>query len=340
MGAESDREAWSSVGGRWRVAQIRYPRFLPPGYGRHPGVVLVVGLLQLGAAMPAFWAVRDGAPAVLEAATDFTPDQTVPAGFRLFVTIAVAVIVGIGLLLVLRGTTMVVVGATDLVRGRRTVEGRVLRVRRWGGDDRARWYVAVDDGAADRIRAWRTSPGLAAQGCTARASVGRWLSHVREFEVVSVAPELPFVPDVDEPEDAAFPLGLPAAAGAPPPLPDAATVSACTRRSLADPAAPPHPLAVDGASVTFRDDEGASVQAAWVDPSFLQAHRALPRLLRRNLPGVGDEAYRAVIGGAVVARHAGSVLLVMGRIPGADDGERDRAFAEIARAGVSRPAGG
>ena len=31
LGAESERHAWSPVGGRWRVVRIRYPRRLPPG---------------------------------------------------------------------------------------------------------------------------------------------------------------------------------------------------------------------------------------------------------------------------------------------------------------------
>src|SRR5205823_3532007 len=32
LGAESDTEAWSSVGGRWRVVRVRYPQRVPPGW--------------------------------------------------------------------------------------------------------------------------------------------------------------------------------------------------------------------------------------------------------------------------------------------------------------------
>ena len=47
MGTESDTEAWSPFGGRWRVVRVRYPRRLPPGYGLHPGLAVLYGLLHL-----------------------------------------------------------------------------------------------------------------------------------------------------------------------------------------------------------------------------------------------------------------------------------------------------
>lgn len=53
LGAESDHEAWSPVGGHWRVVKIRYPRFFPPGHGRHPALVAAVGLVQVALAVPA-----------------------------------------------------------------------------------------------------------------------------------------------------------------------------------------------------------------------------------------------------------------------------------------------
>jgi hypothetical protein len=351
MGAESDREAWSAVGGRWRVVRIGYPRLLPPGYGRHPGVAVLLGLFQLALAALAFPAVRSAAPALLDLARDSSADRTVPAGFRLAVTIALTVVVTVAAVLALRGASMLVVGIADLLSGRRRVEGRVLRVRRRGDKERVRWYVAVDDGSANRVRAWRTPPGGAVQGCTARASVTRWLAHVRDLEVVSAAAVPASVVDEDDPEDASAPLSallgtvtvgsmpsvaaasvpLPTPSGAPPPLPDAATVSTAAGRPLErDAAARPHPLAVDGASATFSAGDGTSLQVAWVDPSFLQAHRSMPRLLRRTVSGVGDEAYRSVIGGGVVARRGDWVLLVMGGVPGAGNRERNEVFEAVA----------
>jgi hypothetical protein len=80
---------------------------------------------------------------------------------------------------------MVYAGVADLAQGRRTVEGRVLRHRIKGADDSRRWYVAVDDGTTDRIRAWRFRQATSApQGATVRAEVSPRTNHVRELEVV------------------------------------------------------------------------------------------------------------------------------------------------------------
>ena len=52
LGAENDRQAWSSVGGRWRVVRVRYPRAIPPGYGRPPAVALLFGIAHLVVGIP------------------------------------------------------------------------------------------------------------------------------------------------------------------------------------------------------------------------------------------------------------------------------------------------
>jgi hypothetical protein len=229
-------------------------------------------------------------------------------------------------------------------------------VRRRGTDDNPRWYVAVDEGEARRIRAWHTQPGGVGQGSTARADVTRWLAHVRNLEVVAQAADRPALPDDEDDETRASPLSvllgtvaapaagaappgpLPEATGPPPPLPDAAAVSAAAGRVFeADSAVSRHPLAAAGRSAAFTGADGATIQVAWVDPALLQAHRSMPRLFRRELAHVGDEAYRAVIGGGVVARRDGHVLMVMGRIPGASDRDRDRAFEAVARATLGSP---
>ncbi|MGI9021799.1 MAG: hypothetical protein ACR2HV_00930 [Acidimicrobiales bacterium] len=195
------------------------------------------------------------------------------------------------------------------------------------------------------------------QGCTARAEVTRRLAHVRAFDVVAPAPARPPLPDADDADAEAPPLSkllgavgspggppmeeLAPATGPPPPLPDAAVVSAVVGRAMeADPSAKPHPLAAAGRSVTFTAGGATMVQMAWVDANLLQAHRSMPRLLRRELTGVGDEAYRAVLGGGVVARHGSHVLMVMGRLPGGGDDERDRALEGVARATLNSPGAG
>jgi hypothetical protein len=353
LGAERDSEAWSSVRGHWRVVRIRYPRLLPPGYGRHPARAALLGFVQMGGAALAFPVVTALTSALLDLVGEFRSDDTVPIALRFAIVIAVAVVVALGIGLAVSGGLLLASGVADLLTPRRTVEGQVLRVRRKGDDDHPRWYVAVDDGSVDHIRAWRASPGGAAQGATVRASVTRWLGHVRGLEVVAPAPAGLPLPGADEDDEPTSPLPgllgrvggkvdvegqattafapLPAATGPPPPLPDAPTVSAVVGRALAlDQAAHPHPMAVGGASVTFGDGDGSTVVIAWADPVILHAHRSMPRLLRRELPGLGSEAYR-VTGGGVVVRSGGSVLLVMGRLTGITDRERNQLFEHLAR---------
>ena len=301
LGAERDDEAWSSVGGHWRVVRVRYPRFVPPGYGRHPALVAFLGLFQLGLAVLALPAATAAADGLRDFVVDFSADNTVPTGFEVGVSVGLGVVVALAALLALRGAGMALAGIVDLVSKRRTVEGRVLRLRRRGTDDNPRWYLGVDEGEAGTIRAWRTPSGGAVQGSTVRAQVTRWLAHVRNLEVVAEAPDRPSLPD-DGDDAEASPLSallgtvatsasadgprasLPAATGPPPPLPDAAAVSAAAGRTFeVDAAVNQHLLAAAGRSAAFTGADGATIQVAWVDPALLQAHRSMPRLLRREL---------------------------------------------------------
>ena len=53
----------------------------------------------------------------------------------------------------------------------REITGQILRLRTYGDDDDKRYYVAVDDGTATTIRAWRVKPEL--------------YSPLRQYEVVT-----------------------------------------------------------------------------------------------------------------------------------------------------------
>jgi hypothetical protein len=44
MGVESDTNAWSAYGGRWRSVRITYPRYWPPAWGLEPLLALAVGI--------------------------------------------------------------------------------------------------------------------------------------------------------------------------------------------------------------------------------------------------------------------------------------------------------
>jgi hypothetical protein len=181
LGAESEHEAWSSVGGRWRVVRVRYPRWRPPGYGLHPALVALAGLpqLALGGAMLA-------APAKAGAPSPFAADGEAIAyatGLAVYVTVAGG--------LALRGAAMAWTGLADLVTGRTAVEGRVLRRRNASSDKRVVYYLAVDDGTTDRVRAWRFRRAVSPHpGDMVRARVTHRLQHVADLEPVRTTVDL------------------------------------------------------------------------------------------------------------------------------------------------------
>jgi hypothetical protein len=373
MGTESDTEAWSPFGGRWRVVRVRYPRRFPPRYGLHPGMAILYGLLHLllsatmlplavGVAGPLLDEIREGG-----LTSDDVPDEVdlLFNGFALVIAV-------MALAIVLHGVTMLAAGVADLVLGRRPVEGRVLRVRdRVKRDDDGRVtsvtrHVAVDDGTTDRVRAWSFRslvPGR--QGATVRGRVNRFLRHVADYEMVGLQPTA-------APEAAAAgasaggPDGLTAAAGtvpvpgapgsaaraalafgnaladqgiggrAPaPPLPDDAAVSAAAGLPLArDAAAKPHPAALAGGSARYRTGGGGHVQVVWVPTVAIDVYRRLPAALRHELPGLGDEAYRARFGGGVMARRDDHVVMVTPHLPAVDASQRDDIAARVAAAAL------
>jgi hypothetical protein len=50
LGTEDDHRAWSSYGGTWRRVRVGYPRWRP-GWGRHPLMATLTGLVWLGLAL-------------------------------------------------------------------------------------------------------------------------------------------------------------------------------------------------------------------------------------------------------------------------------------------------
>ncbi|HUP71782.1 MAG TPA: hypothetical protein VM282_01925 [Acidimicrobiales bacterium] len=152
----------------------------------------------------------------------------------------------------------------------------MLRIRERGDDNKRFWHIAVDDGTADRVRAWRVKSA--------------------------------------------------------PPLPDATAVSAALGWPVtAAPEASPHPLAVHGASRTFITPDGGRLITAWIRPSELEAHRHMPTSLATPASGIGEESYRSPMGGGLVSRAGGNVLMVVATLPSLDDAQRDRVIATVAR---------
>jgi hypothetical protein len=173
MGAESDRRAWTSHSGRWRQVDIRYPRFVPPGWGLHPGAALFGALLVGGVAVFVLYLVAS----VVSSLGDMG---------RLG-TLIVAALFVIPSAIVLGASVLAVRAVPDLW-STTEVTGEVLRLRVHGSDKQPRHYVAVDDGRSQTIRAWRVKPeryATLAQYEVVAASVTRRLGYVRSIAPMS-----------------------------------------------------------------------------------------------------------------------------------------------------------
>lgn len=270
---------------------------------------------------------------ILRSFDDLADERTIPAGARVGIGVVLAVIVTFGALVALYGAGLLIAGVGDLVRRRRVVEGRVLRLRERGDDNKRFWHVAVDDGTTDRVRAWRVrAPGSVHQGATVRARVSPWLRHVADLTLVRA----------DDHAIAAVPTAAPvtvAPAVAVPPLPDATAVTAALGTPVAiDAGATRHPLAIDGASRTFVTPDGGRVITAWIQPGEIDAHRHMPPALATAVSGLGDETYRSPVGGGIVTRVDGNVLMVVATLPALDDQARDRAISAVAHATLTAAA--
>jgi hypothetical protein len=148
-----------------------------------------------------------------------------------------------------------------------------------------------------------------------------------------VAPAVP-------PQPAAAALGamMPAL---PLPLLDAVDVAAALGVPVrVEPSALAHPLAVDGASRTFETENGGRVLTAWIQPSEIESFRNQSNgyggAETTPIAGVGDEAYRATIGGGLVVRVRDQVLMVVATLPAMAPDQGGHAIENVARTMAAR----
>jgi len=181
MGAEDDHRAWSRVGGRWRTVRVRYPRAVPPAWGKHP--VLAVALALFWGAVGAVV----GYGLVQVRGVD-RPAGVSQSAWRWVDLATAAVFVPVAL--VMAWCIWVLVRAVPDLWQRHTVRGDIVRARRFrqwfaSGDEPQHWcYLAVDDGSSDRIAAWRLGEARwreRAQGETVRVEVTPRLGYVRSI---------------------------------------------------------------------------------------------------------------------------------------------------------------
>lgn len=187
---EDDRTAWSNASGQWHVVRVRYP--FRPGYGRHPALVLVIGLAVGTVIVLLQRLLLDIAKGhTLAGLIDDFADQA---------DIIHNVAVGIAAALMVPLVWMawfVVAGAFDLFA---TIERRGLVVRarrpqrvvpfRWllgpiARRDRYALFVAVDDGQSDRVGSWLANERTAVpQGARAHVRATPILGYIRSSEPI------------------------------------------------------------------------------------------------------------------------------------------------------------
>jgi hypothetical protein len=184
MGAEDDRHAWSRFGGRWRKVRVRYPRGLPPAWGKHPAFALFLAIVWGGVAAAALYGLLRVANAEITPDPTFNREQLDWIGRgALIACLPVLVVIAWALWVLARGVP-------DLWQ-RRQITGEVVRARRrrqvFGSDSdnpKYWYYLALDDGARNRINAFRVRPvvyGACNQGETIIAVVTPGLGYVREL---------------------------------------------------------------------------------------------------------------------------------------------------------------
>ena len=154
LGSESDTEAWTAHGGHWRVVHIDYPKRLPPGWGKPPLLATAIGLAGL---LGGLFVARIFFPLMADAVSDLF-DSTREEGFSPINLIAIAILAlptVVPAVLIVRSALMLAAAVPDLFVTRE-VEGVVLRLRRHEKVS----YLAVDEGAGTKVRAWIVAPLL------------------------------------------------------------------------------------------------------------------------------------------------------------------------------------
>lgn len=184
MGTEDDRHAWSTFGGRWRKVRVRYPRAIPPGWGKHPAFALFLAVVWGGVAAALLYGLLTLANAELTPDPTFTREQLDWIGRG-------ALIACIPFLIVVGWALWVLVRAVPDLWRRHEITGDVVRRRQRRqifGSDRDNpkywYYVALDGGTGSRVSAFRVRPQLyrsCRQSTTVTAEVTPNLGYVRSI---------------------------------------------------------------------------------------------------------------------------------------------------------------
>ena len=152
LGSESDKVAWTSHGGTWRMVKIDYPKQFPPGWGKPPALATLIGAASLLAGL---FVANIFFPLMADTAGELF-NETRDQGFDVVNLIGVAILAiptTVTAVWLVRSALMLRAAVPD-VFAKREVEGIVLRVRR---KEKATW-IAVDEGSGTRLKAWLVKP--------------------------------------------------------------------------------------------------------------------------------------------------------------------------------------
>ncbi|MBA3606451.1 MAG: hypothetical protein H0W46_10890, partial [Acidimicrobiia bacterium] len=198
---EDDRLAWSNATGEWHVVRVRYP--FRPGYGRHPALMLVIGLVLAAGLWQLHRLLMDVARSdALQGLVDDFPDQAELIE-RIALVLAAIVIVPLAW-----SIWLAMAGSFDLFSTIRR-QGVIVRARRprrvlplprllapLARRERFALFIAVDDGRSDLVRAWLANERTAVpQGARARVHATPVLGYVRKSEPIGTTRTTVELPD-------------------------------------------------------------------------------------------------------------------------------------------------
>ncbi len=180
MGAEDDHRAWSAYGGDWRQVRVDYPRYRII-WGRSPLGALFTALI--------IGALGCGVICLSLQVRDFTHgyssnDETVH-WIRTGTLIAIAA----GVLVFAWGVRTLSLAFLD-VWTRIDLQGEIVRRRSFTDDKNVLYFLALDDGKAARVRAWRVQAAMYQkydEGSIVKAQISPRLGYVFRMEGVAQA---------------------------------------------------------------------------------------------------------------------------------------------------------
>ncbi len=326
LGMGNRRKVWSSFGGTWHPVRVRYPSFWPR-YGKPAPPVILRGVL---AGFVGVLLLRYGA--------GFVGDRLTGTGLSRAADPVRLAGLGLGLVLTGFGLYLVVRMAIDLAAPA-SITGQVLWTQVWrstsGGENSpavpVTYYLAIDDGTAERTTAWalpRELAGRCADGDTVTITVRRWTRRIGAVTMVQ-AGTLRKVEQAEVTTDktenliaAAMGVPVPGATGnggADPRVPLAGLLTAEeVSRALGfavragGPATPPRPgepaRLPEGPVVVFVDGTGQPALVLMATYGLVASMALRSRRHSTPLPGIGEEAYTGE--GWAVGRSGHTVLVL------------------------------